>query len=259
MAMDFFDGEAAALTQLIRFFAFTPADDEALAAVPGDAEVPIIEARFNDPQKRPAVVSRTLGRGLCVMIYSTASLAWNDWALDAVDSVQGLYVLFVADLAESLARGQREDYTRPVGATIHYDLSGALRDATVTLRPPAVGADLVALAPQRDGGQVAVAYSRADKAGIYELQLDLPGGSRSSVLFVRNVDPVEGDLAPAAEADLDTALGDTEYVYLDRSEPDSGDIARAGERKEYWIWAIGALLGLLALEGYLGRKFGHWS
>ncbi|MBS3821668.1 MAG: VWA domain-containing protein [Phycisphaerae bacterium] len=259
VAMGFFDGEAAALTQLIRFFAFTPADDEALAAVPGDAEVPIIEVRFNDPEKHPAVVSRSLGRGRCVMIYSTASLAWNDWALDAVDSVQGLYVLFVADLAESLARGQRDDDTRPVGATIHYDLSGALRDAVVTLRPPAVGADLVTLAPQRDGGQLAVAYSRADEAGIYHLQFDLPGGSQRSVLFVRNVDPVEGDLAAATEVDLDTALGDTEYVYVDRSEPDRGDIARAGERKEYWMWAIGALLAFLAMEGYLGRKFGHWS
>lgn len=259
LAMNFFAGEAGILTQLIRFYAFTPADDEGLALVPGNVEVPVVEARFNDPENHPAVVSRGYGQGHVVMIYSTASLDWNDWAIDELDTVRGFFVLFVTDLVENLARGQRDIYTRPLGAAIDYELAGTLRDANATLKPPAVGADLVSLAVDRTSGRQRVAYARTDQAGIYALQLKQPDGEEKVVLFARNIDPVEGDLAPASETDLNTALGDSDYTYLDRSEPTRGDIAKAGERKEYWIWAIGALLGLLALEGYLARRFGHWA
>lgn len=258
-AMNFFAGEASVLTQLIRFYAFTPADDEALAAVPGDTDVPVIEARFNDPENHPAVVSRSYGQGRVVTVYSTASLAWNDWAVDAVETVRGVFVLFLADLTEQLARSQGDVFTRAVGSPIAYELTGELRDAAVTLRPPDVGADLVSLAVDQPAGRQQVRYADPQHAGIYALELSLPDGQQQTILFARNVDPVEGDLTPAGEADLDTALGDGEYTYLDRSEPGAGDIARAGERKEYWMWAIGGLLVLLALESYLARTFGHWS
>ncbi len=258
-AMNFFAGEASVLSQLIRFYAFTPADDEALAAVPGDTDVPVIEARFNDPENHPAVVSRSYGQGRVVTIYSSASLAWNDWAVDAVETVRGVFVLFVADLTEQLARSQGDVFTRPVGSAIAYDLTGELRDAAVTLRPPEVGADLVILAVDQPAGRQQVRYADPQQAGVYALELALPDGQEQTVLFARNVDPVEGDLAPASETDIDTALGDSEYTYLDRAEPSAGDIARAGERKEYWMWAIVGLLVLLALENDLARRFGHWS
>ncbi|MCD4825040.1 MAG: BatA domain-containing protein, partial [Phycisphaerae bacterium] len=78
--MSFFSGEASAIAKLIRFFAVTPADDKNLLVADKIAAAPVIEATFNDRNTSPAVVSRRYGRGQVVVIYSTASLRWNDWA-----------------------------------------------------------------------------------------------------------------------------------------------------------------------------------
>ena len=57
--MSFFSGEAAAATQLVRFFGYTSMDAERT----GSQEGATIEARFDDPPGSPAVVSKRFGKG----------------------------------------------------------------------------------------------------------------------------------------------------------------------------------------------------
>jgi hypothetical protein len=66
-------------------------------------------------------------------------------------------------------------------------------------------------------------------------------------------------LAPGSHGDLTGALGGGDYTFIDRSQPAAGDLDDAIAEKQYWIWLLGALLALLALETYLARRFGHWT
>lgn len=256
--MSFFSGELAFATQLIRFFAFTPAQEAGLTLAGNGESTSVVEATFTGRNESPMCISRRMGKGRVVMFYSTASLAWNDWALDAVDEVRGLYVYFMAELTDLLARGEHSRYTQPAGAPIVYPLSEALRDATATLIPPGVGADLIDLAPVETNGLTEVAYRHPRDAGIYQLELTLPGGEKTPILFARNSDPQEGRLTPASEDERIAALGE-EYTYIDRS--DSGDkaVADPAAKKPYWMWLTLILLGALALETYLAQRFGHWT
>jgi hypothetical protein len=256
--MGFFSGDAAALTRLIRFFAYTPADDAGLVSA-DLTEAPVVEARFDNGNHTPAVVSRRFGRGRVVMFYSTASLHWNDWALDAVDDLTGYYVLFFADLVESLAKPQDEMYNRPLGTDIVYRLTRELRDAVGAIRPPGAGADVVSLRPTEYERFRAMVYPQPTKAGRYALTLRQPDGTERTVLFSRNADPAEGDLRPGGKGELVRIVGDDTFAYILRDQPGPADLAAAAEKKEHWIWAMAALLALLATETYLARKFGHYD
>lgn len=255
----FFTGPLAQATQLVRFFAFNPADDAELQAGP-DVSLPVVEARYDDRATgSPAVVSRTFGSGRVVLFTSTASMAWNDWAMDAVGDVQGLYVLFMADLTEQLARRQKEHFTGRVGEPLFYRLPAGLRDVTARLRPPGEGAESLPLeltAEERSAR--AVRFARPLRAGLWELGLRRPDGSEEQVLFARNPDPLEGQLEPGTRDHLAAALGGAEFVYLNRSRPTAAG-EDGGEVSPYWKVLLLGLLLLLGVENYLARRFGHWE
>jgi hypothetical protein len=79
------------------------------------------------------------------------------------------------------------------------------------------------------------------------------------VLFARNVDPREGDLAPASREEITQAFDGADIVYVDQSEATAADVSQASSRREYWKYLILGVLGLLALETYLAQRFGHWK
>jgi hypothetical protein len=264
--MGLYTGPGASLTELIWFFAFTPADDREAVAV-GQAAMPVVEARFNDRNNSPAVVSRRFGDGRVVMVYTSASQAWNDWASLIIDTGEGgkmsPYVTFVSDMVDRLARVQRSGYNLPAGSEIVYELPQPYREASIMLQPPGKGADLVSLAlPENTppGRPVTVKYPQARQVGVYRLRLDAPSQPQREVLFARYPDSREGQLGPAGKQQITAALGSGEYEYVRRSATgEEGEQRPAGEKKEYWVWAALALLGLLALETFLAQRFGHWK
>ncbi|MBN1942153.1 MAG: BatA domain-containing protein [Phycisphaerae bacterium] len=257
--MSFFAGEGGALTKLIRFFAFTPGDEQGLAPADASASAAVVEARYDDRDHTPAVVSRRLGRGRVVLITSTASMAWNDWAMDAVADVQGLYVLFVADLTDRLARPRENLYTHTAGRPIRLPLDEDLRDATAKLTPPGVGAEIVSFPPRRDAtGRLELFSNDAEEAGLYRLRLLRPDGLERHLLLARNVDGREGRLAPAGKETLAAAWGRDAFAYVSRAETGGAELADAGMEKPYWIYFIVALIAAMAMETYLARRFGHW-
>ncbi len=256
--MRFFSGSGGALTELIRFFAFTPADDNVLPAGDGTA-LPVIEARFNDRSQSPAVVSRKLGDGRVVMFYSTASLSWNDWAMDSVGDVQGLFVLFIADLAEDLARRQKDVFTGPVGNAINYTVSADLRDATATLILPLAEADLVNLTPQSSPAGPQVRYDQVYDVGIYRISLRSPNQRVKEIFFARNPGPVEGRLDHASEQDISSLFDNQDFRYIDRTGTGLANLDKAVADKQHWVWLVAAVLVLLTLEMYLAMRFGHWK
>ena len=250
-----FHGESAVMTDLIRFFAFTGAVETGPAAPSPQARPPRVLARFTDPDNSPAIVTRQYEKGTVVMFYSTASTAWNDWPTDPV----GTYVVVMNDLCAYLARAQERGPAPRIGEAIVHELSQDQRDARALLKTPQYpAADVIARDGVVENDKRLVRFDQTMRAGIYSLTLMMPDGSHSEILTARNVDPAEGDLAPGHRGDLAAALGSDEFGYERRLGADTAAGIQAGTKKEYWIWALAAMLVLMALEIFLGQRFGHY-
>jgi len=79
------------------------------------------------------------------------------------------------------------------------------------------------------------------------------------VLYARSVDPAEGELTPGREAALSAALASEDFTYMDRTAARPGQVARTEGRREYWTWTLALLALLLAVETFLGQRFGHYA
>ena len=256
-----FAGEAAAMTGLIRFFAFHPAQVPQAGVATPEIKPPRRLASFTDDAHSPAIVSRQYHKGTVVMFYSTASTRWNDWPIDEM----GTYVAVMNDMLSYLAR-PAEPLTAVVGVPIEFDLPPLMNQARVTLKLPRYPkSDLVVLRSagqddhEGDDGKRTLRYDRADQAGLYEVAMRMGDGGEMEILLARNPDPAEGDLAPGGRAALAAALGTNEFAYVKVDAQAPAPTAELGREKEYWKWAIAAMLAMMAAETYLGRKFGHYA
>lgn len=251
-----FNGEAVVLASLIRFTDFSAADE--LAAPPtGDVKPPRVLARFSDPSASAAIVARQFGKGTVTTFYTTAGTTWNDWGKDPV----GTYVAAMNDLMSMLARARNQGFSGRVGEQLVFGVSDDFRDATAVLQTPAYPAVSSVSLPilQEQDSQRQVKFDRPDRAGLYRLELNVPDGSTRRVLFARNVDPVEGNLLPGGKEDIGTAFGSEAFAYESHSGEQVVEVAGKSDENEYWLWAIAAVLVLLAAETLLAQRFGHYS
>ena len=99
-------------------------------------------------------------------------------------------------------------------------------------------------------------YDTPREAGIYAMKFDLPSGQQQA-LFARNVDPREGKLQTASEAELKSALG-VEFTYVNRMGP-AGTVLAEASGREFWKAFLAAMLVVLAAEVFLGQRFGHYQ
>ncbi|MHC4562401.1 MAG: BatA domain-containing protein, partial [Planctomycetota bacterium] len=262
-----FGDEGRVLTDLVRFFAFTPAQDiiaggDDSSTATGDRPAvspPKILARFTDDAHSPAVAWRAFGQGQVAMVYSTASLRWNDWA---DDQPRGIYVAPIQDMIYQLARRRHTPTSPVVGEPIAHAPSAGFADAAATLKLPSFPAtDMIALAPAKADktGRKRFTSEHAGEAGVYTLSLALPDGSGQNVLIARNVDPAEGLLAPARRDGLRRAWGSDDFTYIRRSLAQPVEEVRATGKEKYWLWIMAMLIGLVAVETYLAQRFGHYA
>jgi len=265
-------------TQFVRFYAFTSATPAGPAASHGNVKPPRILARFADPDASPAIAARQFGRGTVLMYYTAPTIEWNDWPADE----NGTFVAMLNDVVRYLAAERQTNLSATVDVPIVYELPRELREATAILTTPlspaepAVSLTAAAVTSSRDKGDGATTTAPADgtqsdrgrrmelrfdrprTAGTYSLELSVPGEAARRVLFARRVDPAEGDLTCGREPAVTAAMGNDRVIYVDRRSTDASQVARADSGKEYWMWALGALVILLAAETFLGQRFGHW-
>jgi len=249
-----FRGEAAAMTGLIRFTGFTLAEE--LAAPPAvGVKPPRVLARFDDEDNSPAIVARQFGKGNVMLFTTTASTRWTDWPIDEM----GTYVAVMNDMVAYLAKARAAAFTARVGRPIALELRPELLGTSVVLKTPRYpAAELVSLVPSLIDQRNFVRYEHPADAGVYWLNFNMPGGAGETVVFARNVDPLEGRLRPAGRADLVGAFGSDEFTYVNRTGAGTSAAETDQPEKEYWIWAIAALLVLLTLETFLAQRFGHY-
>jgi len=258
-------GEGGAIRcAMVRFYAYTPADPLTRSAPAGDVKPPRVVARFTTPDGgdgSPAIVVRQFGKGTTMMLYTTASTRWNDWADDEPESAYSAPML---DIMLHLAKSQAGLHTLRVGEPIVHTISRESRDAQVTVKTPKFPADDVITLKtvvQDDPNRPSriVRYDHPPHSGCYTMSLKMPDGSQSDLFFARNVDPAEGNLAPGGEKLIARALGSEDFKYVSRLTAGSVSDVQTKEQKEYWLLLLAGLLTLLAFETILAQRFGHYS
>lgn len=245
------EGKGMIFLRSMHFYGYTPVAELAPeGASPKYGPVRVL-ARFDAPGPDagycPAVLSRNVGLGRVVMVCTAADTEWSDWP--GVPS----YLGFMNDLVDSISRLEGHEYTDLVGRKISYPLGPELASAQVTLQTPAYPAqDIVNLS------NVAglASYESPRQAGIYAMKFTLPSGQQQA-MFARNVDPREGKLETATEAELKSALG-VEFAYVNRMGP-TGSVSADVSGREFWKAALAAMLVVLAAEVFLGQRFGHYQ
>ena len=184
-------------------------------------------------------------------VYSSADTEWTDWPKDLT------FVPFVNDMLNYLSKPGGGGLTAPVGQRIDHSLSPEFAAARALLQTPAFPAeDVVALEGRWRGQRRQISYANTRHAGLYQLKLNLPDETRI-VLFARNPDPREGRLERAGKKELPALLG-VEFDYIDKLAAAAPIEAAIADRREYWKLALALLLMVLAVEVFLGQRFGHY-
>lgn len=259
-----FQGEANVFMDLVRVYRFHRTEPPPSTALPEGVGPARVLMRFADDDASAALVERTYGDGLAVLVTTTADAAWNDWP----KSINFTYQPVMYDMIGHVAAGRKGQYTARVGEPIAHVLPAVVGEVRATMRTPRYPQEEpVSLNVEADAlGRRQVRYAfqprpgvTAAWAGVYTLTLTTPDGAERSLPFARNVEPAEGDLEKAAadRAELARLLGTEEFAYLDRTAP-APALAEVPPAREYWRWALAAILGALALEVFLAQRFGHY-
>ena len=109
-------------------------------------------------------------------------------------------------------------------------------------------------------------WDRIRSAGLYSLDMKLSDEVRrearlpENLMIVRNVDPEEGRISVAGRQRVEDVLGPVDsYLVRVRKESGTAVAPSSDSDADWWKWAMGALAVLLAMETFLGLKFGHYA
>ena len=208
-------------------------------------------ATFSDADASPAIVETRLARGRVLTVTTAADAEWTNWCADPS------YLVTVLEMVRHVTRPGVRAASVAVGAPIRTALDPSRYALRAHVQGPA-GADAVAVqaAPAGDTGRMELTLPDTASRGFYEMRLTTHDGAEASRLFAVNVDPTEGDLAPAdadalrraaPEADLAILQG---RAYLGRTV--------SGGRAEIWrplaVALLLALFGEQAMAWWFGRR-----
>jgi len=207
-------------------------------------------ATFSDPDASPAVVEARLGRGRVLTVATSADAEWTNWCADPS------YLVTVLEMARHVARPGGRAASVAVGAPIRTALDPSRYALRAHVRGPD-GADAVAVqaAPADETGRMELTLADTATRGFYEMRLTTHDGAEASRLFAVNLDPTEGDLAPADADALRQAAPEADFAilhgraYLGR--------AVSGGRAEFWRPLALALLLALFAEQAMAWWFGR--
>jgi hypothetical protein len=209
-------------------------------------------ARWNDPDRSPAVAERVVGAGRVLLWTTTADRAGNDWP------VEPSFVMAIREAVKGAARATTAANTVTAGEPIRRVVHSSHEIANAQLKPPD-GAEPVALSavpnpddPADDEGPSArIDVPDTRRAGAYRLSWEEgPLGAREDV-FAANPDPRESLLEriPAGEVRKLLAPLDVEVVEA-RGVESLGPVGR-----EIWRDLAAVLLALLVAEA----AFAAWA
>jgi hypothetical protein len=169
-----------------------------------DSQAAQVLARFDD--RKPAVLFKRIGKGMSLLVVSSADLEMNDFCL------RGVFLPFVHQSVRLLAAyGDTGVPAAPTGTEISTELPADVTSATLT--SPGGASETISPAKKDAGasggrpsleangsGKPLVRF-KTDEQGVYRLTV----GSTDR-LFAANLDPREGDLAKIERDEVMAAL-----------------------------------------------------
>lgn len=219
-----------------------------------DPEPARVLARWNDPNRSPAVAERIVGEGRVLLWTTSADRAENDWP------VEPSFVLAVREAVGGTARSTSLSNTITAGDPLRKLIHASGQVDDVRLIPPDGEAVSLAAVPVEgpavdDSGstlEIQAADSRA--AGVYKLSWnEAPLGPQRD-LFAANPDPRESDLERIDPDDL-RAMWEPLGVEV-VSARDGSDLFAVSNR-EVWRNLATALLVLLVFESVFATWVGR--
>ena len=229
-----------------------------------DSDIRIL-ARYNDLDFSPAIFDNSYGRGRAMWVTTTADKEWNDLA------VWQDYVVFIYESISYLMGFSSRSLNLEVGEPFvrYYDGKDFAQEVLLSV-PSSDRSDLAnrvlrrAMRPvdreDSGGSQLHIDHENTSVPGLYRLDLKRMQAAQEDRVeyFAVNVNTEEGDLRGMASSDFEDYFG-MEPTLFDASSK-FRDMARKKDLlrgREYWGWALGAVLVLLLLETVLAQFFGR--
>ncbi|MBI1374181.1 MAG: hypothetical protein GC159_15800 [Phycisphaera sp.] len=203
--------------------------------VPDDQNQTVrVLARWNDPQQRPAILERRVGRGKVLMWTVTADKQWSDWPIDPT------YVLAVREAALSIAR--RSEHV--AGVVAGQPLSLTVSSDETPTRPTVTTPDGDAPVPVTVEG-TQLRHADTARAGIYAMNWQTPTGADAVRLFHVNPDKAESDLEPIDRNELLGLFAPVDVGIVDYT---GTAVSLSGQGKEIWRTLAMALMTMVMVE-----------
>jgi hypothetical protein len=205
-------------------------------------------ARWNDPQRSPAVIEKRHGLGRVLLWTIAADKQWSDWPTEPS------YVLAMRQSVAGIAAERSATENATAGEPLHslFDPLSLPRQITVT--PPG-GADAVHVSlEQRNPEAPQAVFSQTRAAGIYEMKWSEADATPHRKLFAVNPDIAESRLERISRDQLAQRLVGLAFEVL----PYSGKIDGYSRRRaELWRSFIFAMLFCIFMETVLAAWIGR--
>lgn len=205
--------------------------------------------RLDDAERTPFLLEKPVGEGRVVLVNATADLAWSSWPRDPS------FIVTAQELVRALAPAATAGRNLACGQPLERALNPARTWPRGRVTVPGQDAPAELHAEARPGSD-ALWLSLPDtrRPGVYTLELQPRSGDPVREPYAINVDPREGDLARADEAQVMAAL---EGLPVRVVRPDAeGDLLAQsdGTRTELWRACLLLLTCALALEQVLAWR-----
>jgi len=207
-----------------------------------------ILARWNDPQRSPAVIERRFGRGRVLLWTIAADKQWSDWPTEPS------YVLAMRQSAAGIAAERSAAQNVTAGEPLQSPFDPLALPRQITVTPPD-GADAVHVSLEQSNPEAPLAvFSQTQRAGVYEMNWRESDASLRRKLFAVNPDVRESHLERMTRDQLGQRLGGLAFEI----SPCSGRIdGLSGHRAELWRSFIFAMLFCICAESALAAWIGR--
>jgi len=216
---------------------------------PSDADSVRVLARWNDPERSPAILERVVGAGRVLLWTTTADREGSDWP------VEPSFVLAVREAVMNASRPSARDRTLAAGEPISKRIATSREITDARLEPPGAGEPRALTAvpleagPEfPDGPGYALEIEDSRQAGLYRLSWVEGALGPQTDLYAVNPAPAESVLERIETEKLRERLAplDPEIIRI----PPGSDESFAPKGRELWKEGLGLLAALLVVEPF---------
>lgn len=223
------------------------------SVAPEDGVLPAgvnVLASLTNSKNDPLLIEKTFGKGRVLTVTTAPDTEWSTWPADPS------FVVCSLEMVSHVARATARDQQLALCAPLRQVLNINRYESQVTITPPVKErATQLRGVTAEDGKGIVIEYDDTRQRGFYRISATRRDGRPELFAFAANIDPDEGDLRKADQAELRRRLGDTQ-VEFSTGFQQFRQSAEAN-RGELWRSLLIAMAMVLCAEQVLGWFFGQ--